>query len=220
MGFLEWLRGDPQVGPSHIEVGKTRSYDWCRFRRNQHCFFTDILDEEATQGAGYRVYVPVDRGFCPRIKWAAQQQCSASAPGPNVPGGYIDATVPWEAGGQRLHPTKAAVDYIPTFSTSNRSMGSGGPTPLEATGVPAAASPSALTPERTRTLGVALLALRTAGVLSSAEYALVRSRISGVPPRLDFTAQDLETTPLERLNSLREAELLSDTEFETYRARI
>jgi hypothetical protein len=77
------------------------SYDWCRFREANTCFYPKGLDAEATRIAGYAVWQPVNRGRCPRTSWAQQEQCPVGAPGPEVPGGFVDATVPWSQGGQR-----------------------------------------------------------------------------------------------------------------------
>lgn len=79
------------------------SYDWCRFRRDSVCYFPAELDEQASQEAGYAVWVPFNRGECPRQKWDEQKACPVGEPGPNshdVPS-YLDATVPWSYGGQR-----------------------------------------------------------------------------------------------------------------------
>lgn len=74
----------------------------CRFRRESHCWLPKELNREATDLAGYAVWVPHDRGHCRRQSWEAQQACPVpSQPGPNVPGGFTDATVPWSEGGQR-----------------------------------------------------------------------------------------------------------------------
>jgi hypothetical protein len=67
------------------------SYDWCRFRRDSHCWYPKGLDGAATRRVGYAVWTPTDRGRCPRGSWALQEQCPLGAPGPNA-GGYTDAT--------------------------------------------------------------------------------------------------------------------------------
>ena len=59
------------------------------------------LNSTATDLAGYAVWEPRDQGYCPRVKWDAQEQCQVSEPGPHVQGGYLDATMAWDAGGQR-----------------------------------------------------------------------------------------------------------------------
>lgn len=79
------------------------SHDWCRFRRDSHCFYPKTLNAEATEEAGYAVWEPEDRGYCPRAKKQAQKDCDISQPGPNSgdPNALIDATVSWDRGGQR-----------------------------------------------------------------------------------------------------------------------
>lgn len=88
----------------NFETGQMASYDWCRWRKNRRCFYPVALNEAATAEAGYNVWVPQDRGFCPRDPWDAQKDCPMSEPGPNAPPpdrplawGWI----PWEQGGQR-----------------------------------------------------------------------------------------------------------------------
>lgn len=92
VGFF--FRSEPGVG---------RSYDWCRFRRQQHCFFPRQLNEAATKIEGVPVWVPEDRGICARHDWDEQRACPVSEPGPRSRETiyYTDATVPYEAGGQR-----------------------------------------------------------------------------------------------------------------------
>ena len=88
-------------------TGRGPSYDWCRFRRTRFCYFPDELDQAATDEAGYAVWVPLERGFCPREAWdgeAGQKNCPVSEPGPNAKfpdRPLADATVSWAAGGQR-----------------------------------------------------------------------------------------------------------------------
>lgn len=79
------------------------SYDWCRFRRRERCYYPKELDYEATRAEGYSVWVPSDRGFCPRAKWDQQRACTMAEPGPNSgePNSLLDATIPYEEGGQR-----------------------------------------------------------------------------------------------------------------------
>lgn len=93
---------DRLPGAGNYEPGSEWSHDWCRFRRNSQCFFPKELDRQASQIAGYAVWVPERRGHCSRGKWAEQEACPLSEPGPNVPGGFTDATVPWGQGGQRV----------------------------------------------------------------------------------------------------------------------
>lgn len=78
-------------------------YSWCRFKGQDdgHCYYPKGLDSQATTLAGYAVWQPVDRGRCPRTTWSAEQACPIGAPGPNVQGGYVQATDPYGQGGQR-----------------------------------------------------------------------------------------------------------------------
>jgi 8-oxo-dGTP pyrophosphatase MutT (NUDIX family) len=81
------------------------SVDWCRFRRRERCYYPRTLNAEASAEAGYPVWVPEDRGYCPRRSWEDQKVCPApSQPGPNSgePDALPDATVSWEEGGQRV----------------------------------------------------------------------------------------------------------------------
>lgn len=82
--------------------GDTWSYDWCRFRRDRHCFYPKDLNLAASQQTGYAVWSPVDRGQCWRDKWEEQKACTVAAPGPHSgdPNALTDATVAWEMGGQ------------------------------------------------------------------------------------------------------------------------
>lgn len=91
----DWVKDNGQPG-------STYSYDWCRFRRNSHCWLPKDLNEAASQVAGYAVWVPEDRGNCWRVPWTSQQKCPTGMPGPHAgTGGFTDATIPWEEGGQR-----------------------------------------------------------------------------------------------------------------------
>lgn len=76
------------------------SFDWCRWRRSNDCWYPQSLNQQASAQAGYAVWDPVDRGRCPRVTWPQQQVCPLGEPGPNAHG-YVDATVPWDEGGQR-----------------------------------------------------------------------------------------------------------------------
>jgi hypothetical protein len=86
------------------DPGHIWSYDWCRFRKNSRCMYPIQLDDEATKEAGYAVWVPADRGYCPRKKWDDQKTCPIAEPGPHSgdPDARTDATVSWADGGQRL----------------------------------------------------------------------------------------------------------------------
>lgn len=75
----------------------------CRFRKNRRCMYAKELDVQGTQEAGYAVWVPEDRGLCPRDKWEQQKACPVGEPGPHSKerDARPDATVPWNQGGQR-----------------------------------------------------------------------------------------------------------------------
>lgn len=100
-GIVEFLLGSPEPSESWAGPGRNWSYDWCRFRRDSHCWLPRSLNREASEEVGYAVWVPEDRGHCRRVSWEDQEACPLSQPGPNVPGGFTDATIPWEQGGQR-----------------------------------------------------------------------------------------------------------------------
>lgn len=100
-------KGLPEESRYNFETGEMASYDWCRWRKNRRCYYPIALNEAATAEAGYNIWVPQDRGFCPRDPWEAQKDCPMSEPGPNAPPpdrplawGWI----PWEQGGQRYDP--------------------------------------------------------------------------------------------------------------------
>lgn len=97
------------VGFFRTKPGSGRSYDWCRFRRQQHCFYPKQLNEAATKIEGVPVWVPEDRGICGRHDWDEQRACPVSEPGPRSREAlyYPDATVPYEAGGQRRDDPRA-----------------------------------------------------------------------------------------------------------------
>lgn len=92
--------------------GNNWSFDWCAYRRDQRCYFPRDLDERATEEAGYPIWIPVDRGHCPRHKWQEQKDCPISYAGPNsrevdwIP----DQTRTWDEGGQRYSSHTAAMD--------------------------------------------------------------------------------------------------------------
>lgn len=92
------------AGPGH-----NWSFDACRFRHNSRCMYPKELNKDASEQAGYAVWVPEDRGYCSRIKWDDQKTCKLYEPGPHIAGGLTDATVPWEEGGQHGgHPVSKA----------------------------------------------------------------------------------------------------------------
>lgn len=101
-GLGDWL--DKHVKDDNkYKPGNNYSVDWCRFRKNEHCFFPRKLDEKGTKEAGYDVWVPEDRGYCPREAWKMQKACPVSEPGPHSREKEVlpDATKSWEDGGQR-----------------------------------------------------------------------------------------------------------------------
>lgn len=93
----------PEYRPGMDGPGSRASFDWCRFRKNRRCKYAKELDVEATQEAGYAVWLPVDRGLCPRDHWDQQKACPVGEPGPHSgdPNARIEATTPWSEGGQR-----------------------------------------------------------------------------------------------------------------------
>ncbi len=103
--FDKWLERSDKKLPPHQQwkPGHAQSFDWCRFRRASRCYFPKQLNEEASRIEGYAVWVPEDRGLCPRASWEMQQTCPVAEPGPKSgdPRRQIDATVPYEEGGQR-----------------------------------------------------------------------------------------------------------------------
>lgn len=90
--------------------------DWCRFRRNDDCWFPREMDQEASAEAGYAVWVPFNRGECPwKTREAQKNSCRVSEPGPNSGEAetYPDATRSWGQGGQRqgsLSVTPVAIE--------------------------------------------------------------------------------------------------------------
>ena len=104
------LPADRQFKPG---TGEAWSYDWCRFRKRRRCMYPKTLNADATQQAGYAVWVPEDRGLCPRDAWDDQKSCPVSEPGPHSgePNALLDATISWEEGGQRGGiPTHSVLD--------------------------------------------------------------------------------------------------------------
>ena len=100
-GIVDFLRGSDKPSKTWEGPGHNYSFDACRFRKNSRCMYPKELNKAATDLAGYAVWIPEDRGYCPRVSWDDQKACPLYEPGPNVPGGYTDATVAWEDGGQR-----------------------------------------------------------------------------------------------------------------------
>ena len=99
-GIVDFLIGSPKPSKTWAGPGHNWSFDWCRFRKNSRCMYPKELNKAATEEAGYAVWIPEDRGYCPRIDWEDQKTCTVGEPGQNVPGGFLNATVPWEEGGQ------------------------------------------------------------------------------------------------------------------------
>ena len=102
----DWLadRINNALPESVRDDGRGRwSYDWCRFRRDERCYYPSGLDEPATIAEGRAIWVPQDRGFCTLGTWEGQKGCSISEPGPNSGENpsYTDATIPYSQGGQR-----------------------------------------------------------------------------------------------------------------------
>ena len=92
---------DPKYQTTDLMRGP--SIDWCRFRRENHCYFPKHFDAAGSAEAGYNVWIPEDRGLCARFQKVEQQGCSVSEPGPNSGEALWapDATYSWKQGGQR-----------------------------------------------------------------------------------------------------------------------
>ena len=93
----------PEYRPGMDGPGSRASFDWCRFRKNRRCKYPKELDAEATQEAGYAVWMPFDQGLCRRDIWDDQKACPVAEPGPHSgePNARIEATRSWSDGGQR-----------------------------------------------------------------------------------------------------------------------
>lgn len=111
----DWLAENGQPGSRY-------SVDWCRFRRNSHCWLPKGLNEAASQIAGYAVWIPMDRGYCWRSAWETQAQCSTGMPGPRA-NGFTDATVAWENGGQRNGEPSSWQGYANAYSENTKPGG-------------------------------------------------------------------------------------------------
>lgn len=85
------------------DVERIPGKNWCRFRRDRHCYLPRDLDVEATEEAGHQVWIPLDRGICTRETADRQSECPVGEPGPDSGERvyYPDATIPWGLGGQR-----------------------------------------------------------------------------------------------------------------------
>jgi len=103
----------------------TEGHDWCRFRRDSRCYYPRHLDVAATEQAGYQVWFPEDRGWCPRHSHKRQEDCPVSLPGPysGDPDAMIDATRSWADGGQRLSIRRAAWSDVRDKATRIRQAG-------------------------------------------------------------------------------------------------
>jgi hypothetical protein len=137
------------------------SFDACRFRREEHCFYPTEWNEAASQEAGYIVWVPVDRGYCMKSTWDDQRACEMYEPGPNSgdPNALIEATVAWEDGGQR--------DGVPV-----------------AIGHPNDPSNPEISAQLSR-----LARLHSTGSLSDDEFAQAKAAILGSPPSAGESVQ-------------------------------
>lgn len=129
VGFWEKILGSEALGafadrvdanlPADLQYqpGQAYSVDWCRFRTRSTCMLPKKLDEAASTQAGYAVWVPHNRGPCPRDGWSRQitkgrtgaaglagsEGCPVSQPGEESgePDRLINVHKPWAQGGQR-----------------------------------------------------------------------------------------------------------------------
>lgn len=97
-----------------VEKGYVSSYDWCRFRRASHCWYSYQIDDALSHELGRVIWIPQDRGMCPRIDWDAQKACPIGEPGPHTkdPNARPEATLPYDAGGQRLSSLQVEADWF------------------------------------------------------------------------------------------------------------
>lgn len=90
-GFItDWLTGKSGNPKSQPGAENAWSYDWCKYRKNSHCMLPKDLDQKRTKETGNPLWIPYDRGLCPRMKWAEQQLCPVSEPGPNAKYSSLD----------------------------------------------------------------------------------------------------------------------------------
>lgn len=67
--------------------GYNPSFDSCAWRINSRCFYPRSPDLTLTEVERVSiVWNAFDRGWCPHVKWADQQQCSMYSAGPNSGG--------------------------------------------------------------------------------------------------------------------------------------
>lgn len=71
-----------EATPEPYRSNTSTTFDWCRFRKSGRCNFPSRLDDAASERAGYAIWVPLDRGVCPREEWDQQKVCPVSEPGP------------------------------------------------------------------------------------------------------------------------------------------
>lgn len=101
---------------THDDLRRIPYRNWCRFRRDDDCWFPREMDEAATEQAGYAVWVPFNRGACPwKTRDAQKHSCRVSEPGPDSHERHTfpDATRSWAEGGQR---TSSIVDVPVSIS--------------------------------------------------------------------------------------------------------
>lgn len=90
-------------GYQTTDLSEIPAVQWCRFRRDGHCYFPKVLDEKGSEEAGYAVWVPENRGRCLRVRHDQQKACPVGEPGPDSGEKMVfpDATISWSEGGQR-----------------------------------------------------------------------------------------------------------------------
>ena len=79
--------GDDQPTATWEGPGYNPSFDSCAWRINSRCFYPRSADLTLTvQKRTSIVWNGFDRGWCPRVKWADQEQCPMFTTGPNSGG--------------------------------------------------------------------------------------------------------------------------------------
>ncbi len=176
-----WMKGEPLYDESYQGIGRTASYDWCRFRRMSHCWKSEELNVGACHEVGYAVWIPKDQGHCPRPKWTSQEQCPIGAPGPNTAGGFTNASVAWEDGGQRGGVPSAmySVDEIARWHDGQKEFDD---TTLSCGDAREAASQTETTdqvpaPREVIAQLERLAELRRTGAISEVEFQAMKSRV-------------------------------------------